>query len=36
MKKSITQRLVDKDTWHNFWVGFKDAFSAHHKRRPKP
>ena len=36
MKKSITQRLVDKDTWAKIWEGFNDAFTAHHKRRPRP
>lgn len=36
LKKSITQRLVDKDTWRKFLDGFNDAFSAHHKRRPRP
>ena len=36
MKKSITQRLTDKDTWRKFIDGFNDAFSAHHKRRPRP
>ena len=36
MKRSITQRLVDKNTWKTIYEGFKDAFSAHHKRRPRP
>ena len=34
-QKSITQRLVDKDTWTNFVIGFNDAFTARHKRRPR-
>ena len=36
MKRSVTQRLVSKDTWITFYEGFKDAFSAYHKRRPRP
>lgn len=36
MKRSLTQRLVDKNTWATFWAGFNDAFTAHHKRRPRP
>ena len=28
--------MVDKDTWRKFAEGFNDAFSAHHKRRPRP
>ena len=36
LKKSITQRLIDKNSWRNFWAGFIDAFSSLHKRRTRP
>ena len=36
MKKSMSQKLMDKDTWKNFADGFHNAFSARHERRQKP
>ena len=36
LKKSVTQRLVDKNTWRNLWTGFNEAFTSLHKRRPRP
>ena len=35
MKKSVTQRLVDKEAWAAFYEGFKDAFGQNHKRRSR-